>query len=1150
MPPMGPMPPMLSGPMVMGRVTAAGVPVAGATVVAVDGKTGKQHKGRTDAGGMYQIAGLHAGQYTLRVTRPGYKTEVIEGVTLKASPAFADAQLSAGDPRESETEAWVAKGPAGAPGAAGGPGGPDAEKDAPTASRNFTQAAGTAKGVNGLVNNATSMGVAPSSTFQVGGSNTNNFIVDGVSVSTSFLAVNAPSMPNPDATAMHDMQPWSYSAGPEQYSGINVSTVTKSGSNQLHFSAFESNRNDIFNANEYFRKAQGQHRPVLKQNQFGGSFGGAILHDRAYYFMAYQGTRQSNAIAPGGMAPGVTLYPFVTSQARTYDNVRDSICAVSAQTPMHGGTAVLCNDTSTRHNINPVALYYLNLKKSDGSFVIPGSPNGAIESYTESKAATFQEDQFNINTDFKLSAKHALAERLFYSRSPEINNFTGGPFSLPGFASEQMRKNLYLVLRLTSDFTPNFTNELRVSAQRDHYDQTPQSDNYSDSLNSGSSNALTNSAAGISSLTAGNDQLDVVTVAGVMEIGGNGVWDTNAVNQYQLGDTIYWNKRNHSVKAGFAGELRQSNVHEFGASRGQMNFLSMADFLVGLPGCPTGNCSYTNNGTSYSNINSSTGYEGAAAISADASHSYRYNSLSAFLQDDWKLLPNLTLSLGLRWDYFGAPTDSTGHMGAFSTNYATAYAELPSSGDATWAGFIVPSNYTGTLATGATRLNKKTLFETNPGKLNLAPRAGIAWKPMENSDLMVKAGYGVFYDRLESGALELQTLTEAPYAPTTGGSGSTNYAASLAQPYACTTAGWGCGRTINSTNYESSNLLLRGFDANIATPKTQKWNVEIAKQLPGHVDFTIGYAGAHSIHLQDIDRYINTARLASTQSPIHGLTTNTVENVAMRVPYLGLSPSGLNMEGTLGAAKYNTLQVGAGRRFGFGLDLHANYAWTKTLSNEGINYPVAGLMTMGSGMTMDSNDPNDTRQQYGATGQPQRFSLHYGWMIPAHFAGVEQKLLSGWMIFGGTTMQQGSPLTVSDALGGTIYGGASTSRAQYATGFNAHNAASKGSRTERVKGYFATGAFGSPNTIGNGTDYGNSGTGIVLGPGQNNTDLSISKHTPTHGYDFEFRVEMFNAFNHGQFSNPDLGLRDPVFGTISTTSVNPRLVQFGLKLSR
>lgn len=81
-------------------------------------------------------------------------------------------------------------------------------------------------------------------------------------------------------------------------------------------------------------------------------------------------------------------------------------------------------------------------------------------------------------------------------------------------------------------------------------------------------------------------------------------------------------------------------------------------------------------------------------------------------------------------------------------------------------------------------------------------------------------------------------------------------------------------------------------------------------------------------------------------------------------------------------------------------------------------------------------------------------------------------------------------------------------------------------------------------------DYGNSGTGIVLGPGQNNTDLSISKHTPAHGYDFEFRVEMFNAFNHGQFSNPDLGLRDPVFGTISTTSVNPRLVQFGLKLSR
>ena len=211
---------------------------------------------------------------------------------------------------------------------------------------------------------------------------------------------------------------------------------------------------------------------------------------------------------------------------------------------------------------------------------------------------------------------------------------------------------------------------------------------------------------------------------------------------------------------------------------------------------------------------------------------------------------------------------------------------------------------------------------------------------------------------------------------------------------------------------------------------------------------------------------------------------------------------------------------------------------------------------------MNSNDPLDARQQYGPSmSAPQRLAMNYGWDFPWKGSGLTGKLLSGWGLSGMTIIQSGSPMSVSDSHGGTIYGSAGISRAQFCSGMGARNAGTKGGLKDRLNGYFNLNAFADTSVtngsstcampqIGDGTGYGNSSVGILLGPGQNNTDLSVSRKFNIKDSNLQFRAEFFNAFNHEQFGQPDASLTDgPAFGVIHQSSVNPRLIQLALKYS-
>ncbi len=338
----------------------------------------------------------------------------------------------------------------------------------------------------------------------------------------------------------------------------------------------------------------------------------------------------------------------------------------------------------------------------------------------------------------------------------------------------------------------------------------------------------------------------------------------------------------------------------------------------------------------------------------------------------------------------------------------------------------------------------------------------------------------------------------------------------------------------------------------------------------------VGYVGSSGINLLDYNHNVNTALLASASDPINGFTTTTVQNVALRTPFIGYAPAGLQATAFDGISNYNSLQVTVRKQFSHGFTMQANYTWSKSLTD----------------MTVDSSNSNNAgnlAQQYGPSyfNRPQRFIINYSYDLPfGHHNGFVGKLLEGWNLSGVTTVQDGAPMTFVDGTAGTAYGTQGTGttsgfgRAQLCPGMTYGNLATPGGIESRLggysggQGYFNASAFcQAPAIMPDGvttttqaacptcaTLFGSSGMGILLGPGQFNFDLSIIKTTHiTEKSTLQIRAEFFNMLNHPQFANLDPGsgtggtvsqLPQPLVagqGTITSTSVNPRVIQLGVK---
>src|SRR5580704_5853120 len=285
----------------------------------------------------------------------------------------------------------------------------------PLANRNFTQILALSPGAIVGVPDAGAFG-KNTQNVEVNGAKTtaNNFQFNGIDANnlsensaSGFAPEPGIAIPAPDTIAEFKVQTGMYDAGYGRSTGANIDIVSKQGTNEFHGSLWEFFRNDALNANNFFLNANGQPRPVLKQNQFGGTIGGPVRKDKTFFFGSYQGSRQINGEAQGALQ--TTILPPLTN-----DRSAAALGAIfGGQSGAFGGVAVAPNGS----NINPVALALLNVKLPNGSFAIPTPqtilPGGVGES-TFSFPGHYREDQFTANIDQNLSARNQLSGRFFH----------------------------------------------------------------------------------------------------------------------------------------------------------------------------------------------------------------------------------------------------------------------------------------------------------------------------------------------------------------------------------------------------------------------------------------------------------------------------------------------------------------------------------------------------------------------------------------------------------------------------------------------------------------------------------------------------------------------------------------------------------------
>ena len=450
----------------------------------------------------------------------------------------------------------------------------------------------------------------------------------------------------------------------------------------------------------------------------------------------------------------------------------------------------------------------------------------------------------------------------------------------------------------------------------------------------------------------------------------------------------------------------------------------------------------------------------------------------------------------------------------------------------------------------------------------LCPRFGFAWQPLKNGKMVVRGGVGMFYDRTGGGTFVHGLEQGYPYAVTLDYTGPNTY--TNANPYPTTPLGTFASRWANFNGCQPqclagpapgaiSTLNTPSVDENLHTPLTRQYNLTLQYEFAKNWVLEAGYVGSSSINLEDQYHDVNGALLASPSNPINGITTNTIANAPFRVPILGYIPSGFQVTAFDGISNYNSLQVTVRKNFSRGFLMQASYTYSKDLSD---------IPSIASGSGANSNVPTALGQQYGPVGfsRPQRFVVNYSYDLPfGNPSGALGYLVKGWNVSGVTTVQDGAPLTITDQNGGTVYGIGTydMARAQMCPGSSYGQIGTSGSTTARLGDYLNASAFCSPPAAPNSlaapptpfgpspvpTLFGNSGVGVFQGPGQFNWDISFIKTTRIREKQtLIFRAEFFNTFNHPQFGNPATAVSTPsTFGQITTTTVNPRLIQFALK---
>jgi outer membrane receptor protein involved in Fe transport len=913
------------------------------------------------------------------------------------------------------------------------------------------------------------------------------YLLDGVSNMDTYTLLALP-FPNPDATQEFRVISNNFDARNGFAPSAVVSIQTKSGSNTFHGGAFEFIRNDYFNAKNPFSGL----RDPLKRNQFGGYVGGPILKDKLFFFTNYQGTRQS-----------------LTSQTNT--------AYTPTQAERNGDFSALLSVKDANGNPAPIVLPapFVN-NKIDPSLYSPGAvamlkyipigqdPQTGHSNFALPKQATLF-NEVTARLDYTLNDKHRLFLRSFQ------NDYNQQGETIPSniLAGILGSKGVYLneVINHTWTISPTKLNTLAAGwVSYDFHTGTALRDS------SGKPICLSEFINVVDppnecyledfNVVAGGAVSPYLPPTGFVSFSSNPV-DTKR-RDYSLTETFTMTAGRHTISAG--ADLFHRHHTERSAFiqtpvigfNGQYdNGVPFADFLLGKAA-------------------------GMAQGAGEAGATSQW-MFGIYGQDQYKLKPNLTLTLGLRWDP-NTPAVVAGGRGATyipgrtSSRFPNAPVGLVFPGDAGISDTLYNSSY--------------TYFE---------PRLGVAWSI--NPKTTVRAAFGMFTTPMED-AFYQRVWDVAPFSAQYSPSSSATQWIPFDNPW--TNFGGGPGLPAGkspfppfagpSQNPPASSTFGMGtgvpatFIPNLKLGVTQSWNASLEQQFTKALALHVAYVGSESYHqATTVDRNPGqTGTVGVANDPLRGLRVNPAFGGIIQV-----------QDG--GTASYSALQLGVEHKFSHSLQFQSNFTWSKTTDVGGSGDPD---------FESSVSNPYSIQHDKG----PSSLNVPFVWVsyglyhAPTfeHSNFLVRKFVGGWELSAIFTAESGEPFTINGGNGNNNSGyNEGQDRADLVPGqpFKIR----QGGKSHWLNAYFNTAAF-TTNQIGT---PGNAPKFFIQGPPVRNMDVSFIKNISIHDrYRVQFRWEMFNATNTPSYGSPDNNPTDSNFGQIGNVGpIAPRVIQGALKIT-
>ena len=1019
--------------------------------------------------------------------------------------------------------------------------------------------------------------------LSVGGSRaqSTDWLFDGVD-NNELTAGGLGVVPSIDAIQEFKVLEYNYSAEFGTRAGPTVLITSKSGTNKLHGTVFEFFRNTKLDARSYFASSREQ----FNLNQFGGALGGAIKKDKTFFFADYQGKRQRHGIPFIGLVPtpamlggDYTMDPLGLTRGVAHTEYNNQIlfpnllnpytfspfqCDASnnpiapnpdgSQTPLP--TPNLCNkipaamfDPSVNPSVDPSGLAMMKM------YPQPNAVNTTtLTNYANVPVRRLDENEFDARIDHTFSAKDSLFGRFSFDQATSFV-----PGGSPGFAEANAfgsTQNITnhgrnVAISETHIFSSNNINQFTFGYNRIFNHILSFGDGTCEAANIGIVGANLNSKCPNAPATVATQSKKDCVSCGMSSTLMNNYWALGdrgfapfqgGTNVFQISDSFDMVRGKHDVKVGVGFRAQQMNVETNAFQDGfYINFGltgdATADLLLGQLG---------------GGIHDQTFF--------GATTGRRWKLFRPFVEDNWRVTPNLTLNLGVAWALVTPITEAANRQ----ANFDFASGKFYIAGNA---------NYEGSCSI-CVRSDSRAGIQMD--KTAFEPRIGISWKPFGSQKAAIRAGYAIFHD--SSWNQGGQGLWENPpyFAE------SDNFQGPCQFNNRTNPTPKNCG---NQFLFLDSNLnpitappspqsfpgTLQSQNLNFKQGRVQQFNANVEYELPGNILLTAGYAGSRSSHIL-VDGVNENVGSPSACGLVAGYTLGCGPGGTAFGPKWGpptfLFPLTIANNNDIGQATYNGFLAKAETKsVRHGLYALISYTYAHTYDSgmpDGLGtFPGATYWPLPGTHNADwSLSQLNLNQQLSAS-ITYELPFGKGKQFGGNWNGAENAILGNWEVDVIERATSGFPLFVVDSNNASgvafSWNGNNLNRPDMVGDPNkaglvaANPTCAAPSQIHTLKNWFNPCAF-APATPG---ELGNSPRAPVTGPRFVNTDLSLIKHfvLPWEEMRMDFRAEFFNAFNHAQFylQGGSSGMQDinasSSFGVVNGTVNNPRVIQFALKLN-